>query len=106
MTPTPRLIAAFGVLLLPALLAVWYPFLGYLWLAGSVVLLLLAMVDLWRVRKMPLPMAQRRLHTTIPVGVWSRVQLQLENRADSRLMVTVHDHHPADFDVRDQPLTL
>jgi uncharacterized protein (DUF58 family) len=105
-TPTRRLIAAFGLLLLPALLAVWYSFWGYVWLAGSVLLSLMAMVDLWRLRRIPLPMAQRELHTTIPVGVWSRVQLQLENRAHNKLLVSVHDHHPADFDVRDQPLTL
>ncbi|MCG8488038.1 MAG: DUF58 domain-containing protein [Chromatiales bacterium] len=106
MTPSHRLIAALGLLLLPAMLAVWYPLWGYLWLAGSVLLILLAMVDLWHLRRIPLPRVERRLHTTIPVGVWTKVQLQLENRADNNLMVTVHDHHPADCDVRDQPLTV
>jgi uncharacterized protein (DUF58 family) len=64
------------------------------------------MIDLWRLRQIPLPVVERLLHTTIPVGVWSKVQLQLENCAPTYLVVTVHDHHPADCDVRDQPLTL
>ncbi|MEW8224092.1 MAG: DUF58 domain-containing protein [Candidatus Thiodiazotropha taylori] len=106
MTPTRRLIFASGLLLLPALLAVWYPYWAYLWMAGAVLLLFLAALDLWWVRQIPRPRVERLLHSTIPVGVWTRVQLRLESGFARNLMVTVHDHHPADCDVRDQPLTL
>ncbi|MCG8071508.1 MAG: DUF58 domain-containing protein, partial [Candidatus Thiodiazotropha taylori] len=61
MTPTRRLIFASGLLLLPALLAVWYPYWAYLWMAGAVLLLFLAALDLWWVRQIPRPRVERLL---------------------------------------------
>ncbi|MET0010626.1 MAG: DUF58 domain-containing protein [Candidatus Thiodiazotropha sp. 6PLUC9] len=106
MTPSLRLILLLGLLMLPALLAAWYPDLGSVWKAGAALLLMLALLDLLGLRRVPTLKVARKLHTTIPVGVWTDVQIELENRADRNLQVTLHDHHPPDCEVRDQPQTL
>lgn len=106
MTPSLRLILFLGLLMLPALLAAWYPDLGSVWKAGAALLLMLALLDLLGLRRVPTLKVARKLHTTIPVGVWTDVQIELENRADRNLQVTLHDHHPPDCEVRDQPQTL
>ncbi|MET0055637.1 MAG: hypothetical protein ABW108_12560, partial [Candidatus Thiodiazotropha sp. 6PLUC10] len=106
MTPSLRLIQLLGLLMLPALLAAWYPDLGSVWKAGAALLLMLALLDLLGLRRVPTLKVARKLHTTIPVGVWTDVQIELENRADRNLQVTLHDHHPPDCEVRDQPQTL
>jgi uncharacterized protein (DUF58 family) len=104
--PTRRLIIALALLILPASVAAWYPFWGNVWKAGAALLLMLSLLDLLRLRSISSPQVKRLLHSGIPVGVWSNVGLQLENRANTPLLVTLHDHHPADCEVRGQPQTL
>lgn len=106
MTPSRRLILLLGLLMLPAMLAAWYPGWSIFWKAAAVLLLMLAVVDLLGLRRIPTLQVTRKLHTTIPVGVWTDIQLELENRANYKLQVTLHDHHPADCYVRDLPQTL
>ncbi len=106
MIPSRRLIIALALLILPASVVAWYPFWGNVWKAGAALLLMLSLFDLLRLRSISSPQVKRTLHSGIPVGVWSSVGLQLENRANTPLLVTLHDHHPADCEVRGQPQTL
>jgi uncharacterized protein (DUF58 family) len=100
------LIITLATLIAPASLAGEYPVFETLWKASAALLLMLAAIDLLRVRKAPSVKATRLLHTTIPVGIWSYVQLQLENLDKHRYFVTIHDHHPSDCAFTDMPQTL
>lgn len=106
MKPAPRLIAALSVLALLGLLAVWLPSMVSVWKLFGAVLLGISLLDLQRLRGLPTPGVQRELHTSIPVGVWSKVGLKLSNERERGFFLTVHDHHPGDFRVEGQPRRL
>ncbi|MET0066250.1 MAG: DUF58 domain-containing protein [Candidatus Thiodiazotropha sp.] len=106
MRPTARLLNSFLLLALPALAASWVPVLESLWKAGLAVLVMLALIDLIRLRRLPTPGVSREIHTTIPVGVWSEVRLILDHRGDAPVDLRVHDHHPPDCQVEGLPQTV
>ncbi|MEW8522059.1 MAG: DUF58 domain-containing protein [Candidatus Thiodiazotropha endolucinida] len=106
MIPTTRLTIASALLILPALLAVWFPFWVLSWKLLTPLLLSLALLDLLRLRRLPSPELVRRARTSIPVGVWTGVELDLRNRSDIALDVVVHDHYPQGFEVEQQPQSL
>ncbi len=108
MIPTTRLLIACALLALPALLAVWYPVWALPWKLGIALLLALALIDLLRLRRLPTPELKRDARTSIPVGVWTGVELSLANHSDSAIDLVVHDHYPGGFEVQmqPQPLTL
>jgi uncharacterized protein (DUF58 family) len=101
--PSARLINSLALLGLPALAAPWMPLLGELWKGAMAVLVMLALIDLLRLRRLPTPEVTREIHTTIPVGVWSEVRLSLTNRGDAPLDLRVHDHHPPDCRIEGLP---
>jgi uncharacterized protein (DUF58 family) len=105
-TPSLRLITLLALLFLPGFLAVWYPVWSSVWKAGAALLSMLALLDLYQLRRMPSPKVTRMLHTSVPVGVWTKVRIKLENRAESPLLLTLHDHHPCDCEASDQPQIL
>ncbi|MCM8855532.1 MAG: DUF58 domain-containing protein [Candidatus Thiodiazotropha sp.] len=102
MIPSSRLITALFLLSTPALLAIWYPAWAIPWKLLSALLLVFALLDLWRLRQLPIPELVRHIRTSIPVGVWTDVELRLRNRSEYVLNLAVHDHHPSDFNVQDQ----
>jgi uncharacterized protein (DUF58 family) len=104
--PTRRLLISLGLLIVPAALAAWYPGWGYVWKTTTALLLILAVTDLLRLRQIPSLEITRLLHTTIPVGVWTIVQLRLENHHEKSLLVMLHDHHPSDCEVKGLPYTM
>ncbi len=105
MTPTPRLPLLFAgwallgvaasVALLPA--RVW-------WMAGGV-LLALAIVDGWRVRRYALPDVVRELPEALPVGVEREVSLILDS-GPRALRADVHDLYPGDWVAHGLPRNL
>jgi uncharacterized protein (DUF58 family) len=92
--------------MLPALLAVWFPLWAQPWKLLTPLLILLALFDLLRLRRLATPELVRHARTSIPVGVWSGVELGLRNRSDIPLNVVVHDHHPQGFEVEQLPQSL
>ena len=106
LNPSPRLIVALALLGPPALLAAWYPVFSLVWKSAAALLSMLALLDLLRLRRLPSPQVARLLHTSIPVGVWTDVRIQLDNRSEESLMLEVHDHHPADCRASHQPQSL
>jgi uncharacterized protein (DUF58 family) len=100
------LIIALSLLMLPGLLAVWFPFWSLVWKLFTPLMLLLALLDLLRLRRLPTPELLRHVRTSIPVGVWTIVELGVRNRTEVPLDVVVHDHHPQDFEVEQQPQSL
>lgn len=106
MKPAPRLLIALALLSLLGLLAVWMPLMAQAWKLLGSLLLGLALLDLLRLRRLPTPGLRRLVRTSIPLGVWSKVELTLENESDALLELLVHDHHPGDFLVEGGPRTL
>jgi uncharacterized protein (DUF58 family) len=101
--PTSRLTILLTLLLLGALLAVWFPSAALLWKLLIPTLLVVALLDLLRLRRLPTPELVRRVRTSIPVGVWTQVELGVRNRSDIPLDVVVHDHYPAGYEVDQLP---
>ena len=75
------------------------------WWAAGAVLLLVALVDAWRVSRQPLPDVSRSLPEALPLGVERSVTLVLD--AGSRAQrVDVHDLHPVGWVTTGLPRTL
>ncbi|MEJ2395215.1 MAG: DUF58 domain-containing protein [Candidatus Thiodiazotropha sp.] len=106
MSPSRRLIAAAGLLVLLGLALVWLPALLPVWKLVASLLVALAVLDLWRLRQVATPLVVRELRTGMPVGVWSWVGLQIENRREKALLLKVHDHHPGNFEADGMPKQL
>ncbi|MGD8931534.1 MAG: hypothetical protein PVI52_03120, partial [Chromatiales bacterium] len=66
-------------LLLTGLLATQWPVWVLLWKLLAATSLVLLLFDLYQVFQQSVPQVKRVLHNNIPVGVWSRVELQLQN---------------------------
>lgn len=103
MKPDRNLLYLLAGLLAIGLLASLLPGWVMLWKLCSAVVLLLGLLDLQLVRQQPLPGVKRVLRGSIPVGVWSKIELQLSNNSSRGLRLTLHDHHPADFDIQGLP---
>jgi uncharacterized protein (DUF58 family) len=101
--PTYRLITATVVLVLLGLATIWLPALEPVWKLYAAVLIAISLLDLWRLWHTDSPQVSRELRTSMPVGVWSWVGLQIENPSDQALQLKVHDHHPGDFEVEGMP---
>ncbi len=103
MSPASRLIAAVSTLLLLGLAVIWLPPLIPAWKLLAAALSAIGLLDLWRLRRTATPLVVRELRTSMPVGVWSWVDLQVENRRERPLILRVHDHHPGDFAAEGMP---
>ena len=77
-----------------------------LWQGGGLLLGATVFADWHRQRQRPLPEVQRRLHRNLPVGVWSTVTLEVRNSDSLPLSCELHDLHPSQFEVRNQPCSL
>ena len=106
MTPTGKQFYLLAALLLAGLLAAIWPTWVMLWKFIAATSLALLLLDLYRVLQLPLPVVQRVLHNSIPVGVWSPVELQFQNPQRSGFWLHAHDHHPVDFQVQGLPCKL
>lgn len=105
LSPTGRLLGA-GVLLCAAAVAVAVAFQGAgdSWWTG--ILGLVAGGAAWdglAARLGRVPGVTRRADGIMPVGVWSRVTLAVENTGPRDLALLLHDHHPPEFDVESMP---
>ena len=75
------------------------------WWASGAALMLVALLDGWRVRRYAMPDVMRDLPDALPVGVQRTVALRLDN-GPRKLRVDVHDLHPQDWAVDGLPRTL
>lgn len=102
-TPAPLLVmlaaAWAGLGIAVALLPQMLP----LWQGSGLLLAATAFADWHRQRQRPLPEVQRRLNRNLPVGVWSTVTLEVRNSDTLPLSCDLHDLHPSQFEVRNQP---
>ncbi len=104
MTPAPRLIRSWFLLLLPALAIPLVPGSGPVWTAAACLLAGVAAFDfLLLLRHRPDITVARDIAGTLPVSAPSPVELTVCNQSGRRLAVTVHDLYPAGFAARDLP---
>ncbi|NJO16477.1 MAG: DUF58 domain-containing protein [Thioploca sp.] len=104
----PALAAFLGLTLwlIMALVVGYYPLLIHFWQGSSVILLLLALFDAWRVWKMPVVRVQRQVAGSLPIGVWSEVILQLYNSSTQSYRVEIFDDYPITSELQGQPQQL
>ena len=106
MTPAPRLLGLLALLAGIGLLAAFSPPVHGVWPALAGLAAGLALLDLWLQLRAPAPGIERRLRHSVPLGVWSPVELVLSNPGARRLRLRVHDHHPPGCAVEGLPLSL
>jgi uncharacterized protein (DUF58 family) len=106
MSPRRPLLLALGAWWLLALAAAFWPPLFPAWQLLGLVLGGIALADLIRLRQLRTPGVERRVTHTLPLGVWSPVQLTLTNRTGEPLRLDLHDVHPPELASRDLPAAL
>lgn len=98
-----------------ALLALWgvaglaIPLAGFAtsyWLAIGATLGGLLLVDAWVLRRLPSPTLERLLPAILPLGPWATVPLRLVHTGRGAISGVLHDGHPGDWAVEDQPRRL
>ncbi len=103
MRPALRLLRLVAAWVLLAALAAWQPALLPAWLATGAVLLVAAALDAARVWRAPAPRVERRVAHSLPLGVWTPVQLRVASPGRA-CALHVHDRHPPDFEAASLPL--
>jgi uncharacterized protein (DUF58 family) len=102
-SPSLRLIIGVSLLAVLGLALIWLPQLLPVWKSLAVLLLMIGLMDLWRLRRGETPQVNRVLRTSMPVGVWSWVELQIENWRPRALLLQAHDHYAGDFQAEGMP---
>ncbi len=74
-----------------------------LWSVAAVALAALLAADAWRVLAAPALRAERVVPSSLPVGLFTPVEVALRNPDSRPWQVSVHDHHPAEAEVRAMP---
>ncbi len=106
MTPgRPLLWTLFAVAML-ALLAAVYPALHEIWLGLFGLLSGMVLLDGLLVGKTPDITLSRTLRHSIPVAVWSKVSLTINNPGTRPFNLLLHDHYPAGFLSESMPCPL
>ena len=106
MTPSRRAILLATVILLLALLTQFWPSLTLLRDLTAAIVIGALFLDLLLQRRDPVPEIKRELRSSIPVGVWSEVKLQVTNASNKPQWFTLHDHHPSDYAIEGLPAQL
>ena len=106
MRPAP--FAFFGLILwlLLAIVATLRPHLMILWQFSGLILLTIAIFDIWQVRNFPQIGVQRQASNSLALGVWSQVILRLHNPSKLACQVEVFDDYPIHSDLQALPQTL
>ncbi|WEN16910.1 DUF58 domain-containing protein [Rhodanobacter sp. AS-Z3] len=73
------------------------------WLAAGAVIALVALVDAWRLRRMPSPELQREVAQVMPLGPPATVNLRLQGNGRRTQSLRLHDMHPGGWVVHGMP---
>lgn len=104
--PAKSILAALTAWFALALATAFVPALQTACEAAGLALLLWVAVDWILLMRQALPMAQRVVSSTLPVGVWSQVEVRLHWAGRVPATLQVFDHHPPDFSQEGLPATL
>lgn len=106
MRPKQRILFLFLIQLGVALLATFSPSLFIGWQIYSVLLILLLMYDAWQLRRIPALTIQRHVSGSLPLGVWSEVELVLYNPTARLQRLELIDDYPLPSEIQGIPQTL
>ncbi|HZX71619.1 MAG TPA: DUF58 domain-containing protein [Rhodanobacter sp.] len=76
------------------------------WLACGAVIALLALIDGWRLQRMPAPSVRREVMPVMPLGPEALVGLRLRGATRRTQKLRLHDLHPGGWAVRGMPRNL
>ncbi|MFK5968674.1 MAG: DUF58 domain-containing protein [Candidatus Marithrix sp.] len=102
----------------PAYLTIWWSWLALAiiaaitppsliyWQIAGIVLLLLALIDAWKVWQLPDIKINRQVSSSLSLGVWSEVTLNLSNSTNHFFQLEIFDDYPINCDLQGQPQTI
>ncbi|MCL2875182.1 MAG: DUF58 domain-containing protein [Betaproteobacteria bacterium] len=105
MRPATRLLWFLAGWLAWAALASFWTTLTVPWAVGGIVLLLLVILDGWRVWSQAPPRIARKAAHSLPVDVYREVLLEIDNPLTRKSVVRVFDHYPSACDMEGLPFT-
>ncbi len=94
MIPSRRLLQVIALLVLPAFLLHYFPFLWMPLSAIAGVLVCVSIIDMWGLRKAPELRIERQLQGVWPVDLWNTVSLTLHNQTARTIGCDVIDAYP------------
>ena len=106
MKPAPYAFLALFLWLILATAASLRPFMIVYWQLAGMILLGLALIDAWRVWRLPGIKVQRQVSGSLPLGVWNFVILYLYNPTSTTYLIEVFDDYPVNSDLQGQPQKL
>lgn len=104
--PTRRMVGLFMLLLLTGLVVSIWTSLAFVWHSGLILLLLVALNDLWQVFRMPPPSFKRNLASALSLGVRHEARLSVRNNTEHSVTVDVFDHVPEQLEFEAMPRRL
>jgi uncharacterized protein (DUF58 family) len=106
MKPAPFAFLGLTLWLTLAIAATLRPPMMIYWQIAGIILLLIALLDAWRVWRLPPIQVQRQVPGSLPLGVWSEVILRLHNPTSTPRLIEVFDDYPIHSDLQGQPQQL
>ena len=106
MRPAPFAFLGLLFWLILAVAASLRPFMLVYWQFVGILLLILAFIDGWRGRRLPIIQVQRQVPSSLPVGIWSEVSLHLSNPTNTSRIIEIFDDYPIHSDLQGQPQRL
>jgi len=106
MKPAPLAFLGLSLWLTLAIAASLRPSIITYWQITAIILLLLALIDAWRVWRLPSIQVQRQVPSSLPLGVWNEVILRLHNPTKSPRLVEIFDDYPIHSDLQGLPQRL
>lgn len=103
MRPAPFAFIGLFFWFILAVVASLHPHNVIYWQIGGILLLLIALVDAWRVWRLPSIHVQRQISGSLPLGVWSEVILRLHNPTTVPRLIEIFDDYPVGSDLQGQP---
>ena len=76
------------------------------WAVAGAVLGVVLGLDAVALSRQPSPGVERQMPAVLPLGPWATVTVRMTNAAGGALRGTLHDGHPGDWTVEDQPRDL
>ena len=106
MRPSGRAVALVFVLMLFAGGAAFAPALLTAWKSAAALAAGIVFLDFCRGSRLPDIELKRNIPRILPVGVWSRVELEFKNPENQALTLRVFDHYPDHCETAAHPLSL
>lgn len=104
MRPAPRLLYLASAWLFIALLAVFFEPARWVWMGSGLVLFAACAADMWLLSRLARVEAKRHMPSSLPLGIWTDVQLDLWQTGDEPLSVQVFDGCPPAAEFEGLPL--